>query len=160
MADVLAQITEPGDPNTVRVDVNDDIAYTLDPRTDLGRLGMRRTLLEAANVDGATVAARSHPMMQALLVVNIKPQSTLVSLVAAYEALKNALDTPCSLSFAMDGWDPDDPFYIDIDSADDFPNLVSGKLPWVPGCDPLWFADTLAITVLRYPRSYGAGDFL
>lgn len=158
--EITAQITDPGDPSTIRLDLNDGTTYTWDPASDLGAAGVRRTILEAANVDGGTVAARARPLISALFVIHIVPQETMAALVAAYEDLKDALETPCSLTFVMVGWDDTDPFFIDLDSYDSFPNLISGRLPWVPGCDPRWFADTLSVPVLRHPRSYGAGTFL
>ena len=153
-AALIAQITEPGDPLTVRVDINVS-PYMWEPSSNLGAKGRRRTLLEAENVDGATVAARSKPMMSALLVVQIEPQASVGDLVTAYEELQEALDSPCSLTLVLQGMDDGDPIYIDIDSYDEFPNLVSGQLPWVPGCEARWYADTLRIPVLRWPSSYG-----
>lgn len=158
--EIVADITDLGDPLTIRVDLNDGTTYTWDPRSDLGTVGVRRTILEAPNVDGGTVAARSRPLTSAVFVVNIAPQASLEALVAAYQDLKEALETPCSLTFAPAGWDPEDPFFIDLDSYDSFPNLISGQLPWTPGCEEQWFADTLIVPVLRHPRSYGAGTFL
>lgn len=153
-AALIAQVTEPGDPDTVRVDINAD-PYLWEPSSNLGTKGRRRTLLEAESVDGATVAARSKPMMSARLVVQIVPQANVADLVTAYENLQEALDSPCSLTIVLQGMDEDDPIYIDLDSYDEFPNLVSGQLPWVPGCESRWFADTLVIPVLRHPESYG-----
>lgn len=151
---LIAQITEPGDPGTVRVDLNAD-PYLWEPSSTLGRRPTRRTILEAEKVHGGTVAARSHPMMQALLVIQIVPQASVYDLITAHENLEVALDSPCSLTFVLQGMDEADEIYIDIDSYDDFPNLVSGRLPWVPGCEPRWFAETLDIPVLRHPESYG-----
>jgi hypothetical protein len=158
--ELLAQVTEPGEAGALRVDLNDFDSYVWDSASTLGRKGTRRSTLEAANVDGATVAARSRPMMQARFVIHIVPQDSLADLVAAYEELQQAMEDPFTLKFALPGWDPEDPFFIDFDSYDDFPNLVDGTLAWVPGCDESWLAMTLDITALRHPRSYGAGDFL
>lgn len=158
--ELLAQVTDPGEDGVLRVDLNDFETYVWDAGSSLGRKGRRRSTLEAANVDGATVAARAVPTMQGRFVIHIVPQESLADLVAAYEALQHAMEYPFTLKFALPGWDPVDPFFIDFDSYDDFPNLVDGTLAWVPGCDESWLAMTLDITALRYPRSYGAGDFL
>lgn len=158
--DIIAQITEPGEDGDLRVDLNDGTTYAWDAESNLGSASYRRTILEAANVDGGTVSARARVMHQAQLVVHVIPQESLADLADAYATLKAAMATPFTLRLVLVGWDDEDPFYIDFDSFDVFPNLIDGQLPWTTGCDENWYAGTFDITALRHPLSYGAGDYL
>ena len=157
-AGILAQIMEPGgDP--LRLDINDGVVYLLDPRTRLGSPARRRTTLEAPNVSGATVAARALGTGTTVLVVNILPQEETGDLLAAYAALKEALATPSTLAWAYAGQDPGDPFFIDLDAYDDFPE-PGDVFPWLPGTRPQFHADIVTIPIMRHPGSYGFGTYL
>lgn len=164
MVDVLtAKVTTPGDPDDVLVDINDEDNYSWDPQSDLGSLGIRRVVLEAANVDGGTEASNARPLHVATLVINLTPQADMDTLVDNYAALKEALDARTTLLIELPGYTNgggDTEFLIDCLRCDAFPNLVSGRLPWVPGCEPRWYADTLVLPLTRHPYSYGAGTFL
>ena len=162
MADpeLSARLTTPGDPLDTLVDLNDGGNYTWDAESDLGTVGSRRTVLQASNVHGGTVASYSIPMMSALLVVNLMPQASVDDLYANYAALKAALTSgPSTLAVSLPGSALGD-FLIDLDRADEFPNFVRGQWRWVPGCRPGALVDTFRIPVLRQPFSYGAGDWL